>query len=382
MLSVGLPLLIIESPFLLAEKMMERKGGVESAIFTPDGDNLLITHREGSYQHLYRVAVDGSLCEPLTHGKRFDFAPAYSPDGTRIVFSSALKKRGRNFNLFVMNADGSDLMQLTEGDSQDLGARFSPDGKKIIFSSSSDRHQADICIVNVDGTELKNLTHGEEHDISPVFMGEGENILFERADWFGHYSPIASSDWHNYDFYSISQEGTGLAKLTAKSYYRFGSVSTSPDGKLAAFQIDSYYQENIHIVSLDGSPRVMPLSPQGKGYSVLDSNSRLLSERRYPRFSPDGKSILFAMTAAPGELESYAPFELHIMELETHDTRQITNLYLHIEEPRYSPDGKQIVFLVDPTPFSRRSRYELWVVNSDGSALRRILLPMDIVAYG
>lgn len=57
--------------------------------------------------------ADGSGEHPLTKGKTDDFSPVWSPDGTKILFSS---DRGGNIDLYVMNLDGSGQpTRLTSG---------------------------------------------------------------------------------------------------------------------------------------------------------------------------------------------------------------------------------------------------------------------------
>ena len=81
--------------------------------------------------------ADGSGGGALTHTVLADRDPAWSPDGTQIVYTSRTEAGGP-FRLFVMNADGSDNRQLTEGGSDtadDLSPSWSPDGTRIAFSS-------------------------------------------------------------------------------------------------------------------------------------------------------------------------------------------------------------------------------------------------------
>jgi Tol biopolymer transport system component len=52
----------------------------------------------------------------LTENPAFDEAPAWSPDGRKIVFQSYW---GGNFEIYVMNADGSGLVRLTNNPADD-----------------------------------------------------------------------------------------------------------------------------------------------------------------------------------------------------------------------------------------------------------------------
>jgi Tol biopolymer transport system component len=345
---------------MLVEKVGERHDGVYSAMFSPDGEDILITYRQGRYQHIYRVAGDGAGCEQLTAGRRFDLDPTYSPDGTAIAFSSRRGWPRKRLYLFVMNADGSDLQQLTTTGSVASPGRFSPDGTKIVFAAYRRRGQADLFVVNVDSGELRQLSSCGCHDLYPQFLPDGETILFARAGWYGHYSPIASSDWHKYDLYTISLDGSLPRKLTNRGFHWLGSVTMSRDADCVLLEEYSEWAGDVRVLSLANPSDVRLIEPEGL---------------RHPSLSPDGKCIVGGIKERREGVRPW--YELHVMDLETGEMRQITDLELAIEDPEYSPDGNHILFRVDPDPRANRKTYELWVVNADGSNPHRIDLDIE-----
>jgi len=63
---------------------------------------------------IFTAGADGSDVAQLTHFGCASFAPTFTPDGKRILFSSNKQDcDGRHFELFLMNADGSKVQQAT-----------------------------------------------------------------------------------------------------------------------------------------------------------------------------------------------------------------------------------------------------------------------------
>jgi Tol biopolymer transport system component len=67
------------------------------------------------------------------------FAPAFTPDGKKIVFASNKHEcDGRKFELYIMNTDGTGLEQLTSLGGFTSFPEFSPDGRTLVFCSDKD----------------------------------------------------------------------------------------------------------------------------------------------------------------------------------------------------------------------------------------------------
>lgn len=67
----------------------------------------------GTYQRdVYRMDEDGAGRVNLTNHRGDDRHPSFSPDGTKIVFSS--NREGAGFHLWVMNADGTGMAPMTD----------------------------------------------------------------------------------------------------------------------------------------------------------------------------------------------------------------------------------------------------------------------------
>jgi Tol biopolymer transport system component len=83
----------------------------------------------------YSINGDGTNQIRLTKAGESDLYPSFSPDGTKIVFSSY--RSGSN-DIYLMNADGTNQTRLTNNGLSNWYPRFSPDGTKITFSAYRD----------------------------------------------------------------------------------------------------------------------------------------------------------------------------------------------------------------------------------------------------
>ena len=79
---------------------------------------------------------DGYNIKQITDFGCASFAPTFTPDGKKILFSSNKHDcDGRKFELYLINTDGTGLEQITDSGGFTAFPEFSPDGKKVVFAS-------------------------------------------------------------------------------------------------------------------------------------------------------------------------------------------------------------------------------------------------------
>ncbi len=139
--------------------------GVAPSSWSPDGKQILFS--PFGYFGLYVVAADGSGAKPfaaklITEDKK-SFAAlsgAWSPDGKQVLLQvqpTDTDPTGQNINplsgngVAVANADGTDLRLLVTGA---LSPAWSPDGKKIVFTSASSQG---LQVMNADGSDINRF---------------------------------------------------------------------------------------------------------------------------------------------------------------------------------------------------------------------------------
>ena len=149
--------------------------------WSPDGSKLAVTCRaggatEGSKDICVMNADGTGVVNLIPLAGQEDFDPAWSPDGSKIAFTSNRDGGNSNYEIYVMNADGSNQRRLTFSDpaapAWDHEPTWSPDGTKIAFSSARDGNY-EIYVMNADGSGQTNLTNSPGNDDQPSWQAVG-----------------------------------------------------------------------------------------------------------------------------------------------------------------------------------------------------------------
>ncbi|MBE0557284.1 MAG: PD40 domain-containing protein, partial [Proteobacteria bacterium] len=119
-----------------------------------DGKSILILLREppSNRSKILRVFLTGELREVLSpvEGKAYRYAEE-SPDGSLIAFAWC---EGRNCDLWVAPSGGGNAVQLTKHPSYDDSPIWSPDGTRIAFTSAR-TGRMDIYVMDIDLADLR-----------------------------------------------------------------------------------------------------------------------------------------------------------------------------------------------------------------------------------
>ncbi len=163
------------NPDKTGRQRLTNNKGVFNAMpaWSHDGEQIAFaTDRDDGNREIYVMNRDGSTPQRLTNHPARDYSPTWSPDGTQIAFVS---ERDGNMEIYVLNvgdalqgSDGANPRRLTNNPASDEQPNWSPDGTRIAFSSNRSGRMA-IYVMNPDGTGLQQLSKNDSDDSTPVW---------------------------------------------------------------------------------------------------------------------------------------------------------------------------------------------------------------------
>ncbi|HEY5233519.1 MAG TPA: PEGA domain-containing protein [Verrucomicrobiae bacterium] len=245
-------------------------------ILSPTDDVLLFTaiveEDNGAwYSNIQEQRVGSFGITRLTYGKWHDAFPAYTPDGTNVVFSS--NRTSSNPTLWQVKSDGpGGLTKLTYTQAEDYSPFVAPDNRTIVFASNPPgAEEPQIWMLSRDNNLLTQLREGETPRVSP----DGKRILFVRQDKLSK----------RHQLWVMSIDGASETQLSQNTDYDIIDARWSPDGKWIVYAsdegFDSHNNRNydIWLMTANGSQRTQ-LTTNG---SLDDS----------PCWDHEGKTIYF-----------------------------------------------------------------------------------------
>lgn len=247
------------------------------ALWSPDGETILINYPDVAHWGYFLTAPDGS------HEREFGdilYQPQWSPDGSRIVYARGTVP-GNGYDLHIRNADGGGERPLVSVPGDETHPQWSPDGRQILFTRF-DIPPGPLWVMASDGSALRKIPLAEmkwaardarwSPDGKRIAYGDGARIFVANADGSEPRAILgACHRWPN-----SSCEGQAM----------FMYPSWSPDGRLIAFH-----------ASVDGFGRVGVAAPDGSDFRFVSPGAccslSLNMPQQPPAWSPDGQWIAY-----------------------------------------------------------------------------------------
>jgi serine/threonine protein kinase len=278
------------------------------------GSNVLafVSSRTGAPQ-VYTMNSDGSNLQQVTNMTFGACQPDWSPDGTRMVVISPCPKRQDQYpdaKMYIINANGSGLpAEMASVPGGDFDPAWSPDGTRIAFTSLRDG-SANIFTINLGDNSITRLTETSsdiklpDWSAQPAWSPSGTQILFT-----GH-SRLTNA----LQIWMMSDTGQGHKILFSRGSELWNfRPGWAPDGKTILFGETMGAQELGWLMRFDYQAATVShlrnqafgangeYSPDGKWIIYESKDSEDLTRFDYDiyRIQADGLGPIIRLTNSP-----------------------------------------------------------------------------------
>jgi tricorn protease len=262
-----------------AEKITAFKSGdVRFPSISADGRTIVFEHDFGVWKldtatkRATQIKLDIDAETEENDNETMTFASAaddydLAPNARRIVIST-------HGELFTVPVEEGDIKQLTDNPARDVNVTYSPDGKWVAFVSDRSGRE-ELYVIAADGA-------GEPQKLTDI------DALKNGYRWSPDSKEIALTSSDD----KLRKINVGSKQITELDSSRFGNISVpewSPDGKWLAYsKSDESRTSDIYVLSSSGTDKV--------AHKVTFDSY----DERAPRFSPDGRKLLFVRVDTVG----------------------------------------------------------------------------------
>ncbi len=285
---ITMPLALSLAPLLAgcsALGISQTEHGLVAFDLSPDGKRIVFSAADAD---LYLLDLNKSLVTRLTNTEILETAPVFAPDGKTVAYSAGTGGKSAD-HIFTLDLTTLKTVQLTSGTStSDASPAYSADGTRLVFARAHrirpysmggwTADQYDACIVSKNGGKVQRISNANYYGQSrPQFLDKNNLIYGASGDY---------PDSANYLMTANITTGKTIIitpKSSANDNYLGSDADVSPDGKNLVFVSDRIESYSYDLFTMNS----------GGGKATSLGAAKVSGYNQNPVWTPDGKNILF-----------------------------------------------------------------------------------------
>ena len=220
-----------------ARSLIEYTEPIISPAWSPDGSRIAYTSFEKKKPVIYVQTLATRERKAVANFKGSNSAPAWSPDGSKLAVVLTLHGGSQ---IYLINADGSGLQRISQSPGIDTEPSFSPDGKWLMFTS--DRGGSpQIYRMPVSGGTAERVTFEGDYNVSPHYSSDGKQFVYIHR---------------NAGRFSVAVQDLSTRQMQLLTNSNFDESPTfSPNNRMILYTTEISGRGILSIVSSDGQAR-------------------------------------------------------------------------------------------------------------------------------
>lgn len=261
---------------------------------------------------------------------------------SKIVFVSDRNSRAGKIikEVYMMDFDGKNVVQLTSHGGTTISPAMSKDGRYLVYSlipNSIGKRNHNLYLMDLKTKEAKIISSKDGINSGAVFLNDGKKIA------------LTLTQSGNAEIYEMDLDTGALRKIT-NHFASDVDPSLTTDGRMMTFLSDRAGKAMIY---------TMDPTAEEKGVKRISYVGQFNAT---PRFSPDGKEIVFSSW-----LDNC--FDLFRISSDGTGLSRLTKDFGSNEDPSYSNDGEFIAFSSQRVLSRVKADQNIYIMDRDGGIL-------------
>ncbi len=295
--------------------------------------------------------------------------PVPSPDGKWVAYVVGVADREANrvdTDIWVVPSGGGEPRQMTRSPRHDRHPTWSPDSRWLAFESGRDG-STQIYTLSLEGGEARQITRLSTEAGQPVWSPDGRHIAFVSAVFPEHSElPFAEAEERNKAQLEAREQSKVKARILTQLLYRHWDSWV--DGR----------RQHLFVVPVEnGAAKGEPRNLTPGDRDAVPTSSTFASGDEFA-FSPDGAELTYTATPTPAREEAWrTDHDLWTVDIATGVRRQVTRNPAADGTPRYSPDGRWLVYRAQSRAGFEADRWQVMRLDRRTGELRPLTADWD-----